>query len=520
MLIQTTIEGVGEKSIEVKEIPSTPQFKVHFQRRPDYKGEYGFDWFRDYYETKLADKNKLQNLKNEYTPCKINNQDYFVPWLTLMPKSSADLVLKVELNEGVKIKKNAPGKIILPHHSGLIFSPAEIEISDLRSKQEFDVNVKCDSPLAADAKLEVTIDTDNQVVGKLNVLKNKVVSKVNLRFVKVVVYPGTYLNKDENKEYASEEAYLKDVLKKHDIPNFIKTRAFNQALIDVNIDAGDYVIELDGTTLANEGKINGYDIIDDEFAKGLGKDLFARYRDAYELQTKDQSGPEEKHLVVFQTILQRFVLASTIGGESSLTDFSGRSCLIYDAGLERVVDYVHEVGHVLGCLHPFVDADTDRKLEDTLTAWEKNKAKYESEINLRKADIIKYEEQKQDIVNKIPEQEARIRTYNEYVKQGIQVARAKENIIVCQTNIFGFNNSILAIEKELEKIDKHISKLEANIARDKVLNQQCLEFKKQNPYVFDNKSTTLNFMDYSSKRVDFYYWQWLAMQSEIQHYYS
>ena len=353
------------------------------------------------------------------------------------------------------------------------------------------------------------------MVGKLNVLKNSVVPKINLRFVKVVVYPG-----QKYQAFPSEAAYLDSVLTNNDIRNFIKTRAFNQALIDVNIDPGDYVIELDGTTLANEGKIRGYEILDDAFAKGLAKDLFSRYGDAYEMQTKDQSGPEEKHLIVFQTILQRFVLASTIGGESSLTDFPGRSCLIFDAGLENVVDYVHELGHVLGCLHPFVDTDTDRKLEDTLTAWEKNISKYGTELNLRNAEILEYEEQKQDIVNKIPEQERRIRIYKGYVKQGIQVAKAKENINICQKNISGFNKSIEAIDGELEKIDKRISRLEANIARDKVLKQQCLEFIKQNPYVFDNKSTTLNFMDYSSKRVDFYYWQWLAMRRETQHYYS
>ena len=229
MLIKTTIEGVGEKSIELKEIPSTPKLKVHFQRHPDYKGEYGFDWFRDYYETKLADQSKLQALKDEYTPCQILGEDYFVPWLTLMPNAAADLILKVELDEAVKIKKKESGKIILPKNGALAFSPAEIELSALRDKQEFEVNVSCRGILAADAKLDVTIDTDNQVVGKLNVLKNSVVPKINLRFVKVVVYPG-----QKYQAFPSEEAYLDNVLTKHDIPNFIKTRAFNQALIRVN----------------------------------------------------------------------------------------------------------------------------------------------------------------------------------------------------------------------------------------------------------------------------------------------
>ena len=67
------------------------------------------------------------------------------------------------------------------------------------------------------------------MVGKLNVLKNSVVPKINLRFVKVVVYPG-----QKYQAFPSEEAYLDNVLTKHDIPNFIKTRAFNQALIRVN----------------------------------------------------------------------------------------------------------------------------------------------------------------------------------------------------------------------------------------------------------------------------------------------
>src|SRR5690554_1697029 len=376
MLIQTTIEGVGEKSIELKEIPSTPKLKVHFQRHPDYKGEYGFDWLRDYYETKLADQSKLQALKDEYTPCQILGEDYFVPWLTLMPNAAAKLLLKVELDEAVKIKKKESGKIILPKNGALAFSPAEIELSALRDKQEFEVNVSCRGILAADANLDVTIDTDNQVVGKLNVLKNSVVPKSNLRFVKVVVYPGQKYD-----AFPGEAAYLDSVLTKNDIRNFIKTRAFNQALIDVNIDPGDYVIELDGTTLAIEGKISGYEIsnqIDSAFASGFRSLLFTEYLKKYENNNPSNS------LIVFKTALQRLTTIGTVAGESDLTNRKSRSCLIYNVGLDKSADYVHELGHVFGCLHSFEDVVTNNSFQRFFEQGAEEKRKYESQLEIIK----------------------------------------------------------------------------------------------------------------------------------------
>src|SRR5690554_926130 len=477
MLIKTTIEGVGEKSIELKEIPSTPKLKVHFQRHPDYKGEYGFDWFRDYYETKLADQSKLQALKDEYTPCQILGEDYFVPWLTLMPDAAADLILKVELDEAVKIKKNAPGKIILPNHSGLIFSPSEIELSALRDKQEFEVNVSCRGILAADAKLDVTIDTDNQVVGKLNVLKNSVVPKINLRFVKVVVYPGQkHLKENElvdgafvDQEYDSEEAYLDNVLTNHDVPNFIKTRAFNQALIDVDIDPGNYVIELDGTTLANEGKIRGYEISDNLFAKGLHKDLLAKYQNVYENTSGSKNQQGGKSLIVFYSALQRVAMSGTVGGESSLLDVGSRSCLIYAAGLDAPATYVHELGHVMGCLHSFVDSAAVNIIEEGIKA-------------------------KEEFMN-------RCFSAIEHNKKQLAIVSSGTNPLKTQ------------------KVIESIEKLSSQIA-DSIGAVSCYSHKiAGNAMAFDNFKTSSNFMDYTAGGgIDFFKWQWATMQNAILGY--
>ncbi|GAF05895.1 hypothetical protein [Saccharicrinis fermentans] len=93
LTINTKIVNVSAKSLKIKETP-TAKLTAYFERPNDYDGEFGFDWYRNYFSTKLADPTKQEALKNEYTPTIINDEDYYVPWLALKKDKTATLNLK------------------------------------------------------------------------------------------------------------------------------------------------------------------------------------------------------------------------------------------------------------------------------------------------------------------------------------------------------------------------------------------------------------------------------------------
>ena len=161
----------------------------------------------------------------------------------------------------------------------------------------------------------------------------------------------------------------------------------------------------------------------------------------------------------------------TVGGESSLLDVSSRSCLIYEVGLESPEVYVHELGHVMGCLHFFEDKGTMDSIENGISVYENNLFKY---------------------VDAIKSIKDHLNSNTGAVTPGM-VSKLNTDLIQYDTKI-----------KELmEKLD------------------QISVFKGDNAYFFSNCNESSNFMDYSPNgRLDFFKWQWAALFKEVVNYYS
>ena len=161
----------------------------------------------------------------------------------------------------------------------------------------------------------------------------------------------------------------------------------------------------------------------------------------------------------------------TVGGESSLLDVSSRSCLIYEVGLESPEVYVHELGHVMGCLHSFEDKATMNSIE-----------------------------------RGISDHEGRLYHYSDYVKEKTELLRTHGSRLsqTAHNQLSGYINSALGEAK------MHLTKIE-----------QLEHLMRSNAFSFQNLKQSSNFMDYTSKgRLDFFRWQWLTLQDDVLNYYT
>ena len=161
----------------------------------------------------------------------------------------------------------------------------------------------------------------------------------------------------------------------------------------------------------------------------------------------------------------------TVGGESSLLDVSSRSCLIYELGLESPEVYVHELAHVMGCLHSFEDKATMNSIE-----------------------------------RGISDHEGRLYHYSDYVKEKTELLRTHGSRLsqTAHNQLSGYINSALGEAK------MHLTKIE-----------QLEHLMRSNAFSFQNLKQSSNFMDYTSKgRLDFFRWQWLTLQDDVLNYYT
>ena len=136
--IRITLKETGQQSIArlwvykpEPEEKKEPNYLIHFRRPDNYKGEFGFDWMRDEYKNICYNYNEL---KQEYTPCQIQGQEYFVPWLSMFPNQEN---VKIALNlENIKGELSRKDIIKIPPIVGVSFEPSIIKLKDIQKKRE------------------------------------------------------------------------------------------------------------------------------------------------------------------------------------------------------------------------------------------------------------------------------------------------------------------------------------------------------------------------------------------------
>lgn len=487
-----TIDG-ETKSYELKET-MYPDVIVNFERKDNYNGEFGFDWYRADYPSIILDQSKLEALKNEYTPTTIKGKEYFIPWLAMFPnQNNVKLMLNVAM-EGKIVGRAKDATIQLPAQQGIRFEPSEIKITKAKEEGKIEVQVFCEQPLTDNLQIDIKYSHNDEVIGKINILKNDNIYNLGLRLIKVVS------DKEETK--ARELTYINDSLASVDLENFLNKNSLQQALIKTKIDPDEFLIELDYEKLKQEKKIDGYKFANKDTRDEITNLILKKYIEKYDPQ---EAG---KDIIVFITALYD----DNAGGLGQLYNAQARYCFVLFSALGREETFAHEIGHVLGCEHTF-ESEADEKIKDANDFINK----YEDAIEKNKNTISEYNERIKQSNEKIEDYKSKIAKYKQYQNNPTAV----NNIKILNNNIAIQKETIVKNQKNIANVEEviHVQEMKVNDLKNKKI-PEYQNIKERNFYKFKEGATT-NFMDYlPTGRKDFFKWQWDVMQKDINDFYS
>lgn len=449
-------------------------FTVHFERKKDYDGEFGFDWMRDNYKTISQN---YEELKKEYNDAQINGSEYFVPYLSMLPNQENVIFnLNLDIIDGKARKDDI---IKLPAKDGIKFEPNEISVKDLQKEQEaiekekakeFDGNVSsvkrtevkviCKNALTQDTSIEL-LDKNDNVVGEVIVVKNNEINTVKVKFIKVL---SNEVGNTYNQRTFGQmpNGWVDSTIQK------FNTRYFNQSLIKVENDGLEEMI-IDVESYENKGVLEALVINDvrgiPRYNNGFDGELYKEYVQnngeyggvIFFLSAFQQQDGREGHAKLYPTELNYILMTPSSVGSKNVNSFA------------------HELGHTLGLDHTWATEEENTKRLETI---EKNLLK-------QKAYLEKY------------------KTYPD------------------NTPVKGSTKTLKDVR---ESKNNHIKELESEKA-------SRLTFIPKHPF---NKATTENVMDYNgydvpggdtvynpnSEGITFWKWQWDIMTNEVKQYHG
>ena len=242
-IVQDNQVQVEWKVEQKEEDENQTKAKVYFRPLPSWRGEFGFDWFRDGKDTKyglenegdykliiksgykdeksdLTKEDAIAKMKAEYE----NFGDYYVPYLTLfsktfvdelkakqpnitLPKYEVTLQLIIELEEDIN-------KLKWKYDDTLIVKKPLLDKSELKAGKTIkkQITITCKDDLGKDTPIEVyafSKGKNKKLVGKLIVLQNnedvRREEKIALVEVKTDVRDRRILSFDEKGKFGIEE---------------------------------------------------------------------------------------------------------------------------------------------------------------------------------------------------------------------------------------------------------------------------------------------------------------------------
>jgi hypothetical protein len=464
--------------------PSPPDLKCWavFRRKVMYKGEFGFDWLEWKKSTTTiervqdidinnleyvfddATQNYVSTAKNpalrkqvlkEYQQISVYGNPYFAPWLSMQPGQSISLVMTPEYlntadlrndyltfahNDAYEVTVNGQvnDEIRLTPYNGFLVS----------------VDIKCIKPGPATALL--VKDELGTVVGKINVVGNQHKYKLPIRIV-YLMRNSTTISKRLKRLQSIVES------RQTTFQNSLNTNAFAQAFIECEFEKPDspHVFLFDAARWAKDG-----------YYAPLTNEL--KHKNEYEyildyIPNQVKNLPPFKGITLFTTNLSlRDKSIGEMSGYGNLHPTTSSNIILFASGLNDKTIYAHEIGHVLGLEHSFLNQGTCIALEA---------AKIERK-SLRK--LIQLQ------------------------NNDLKITKSKI------ASIFKTEGYTKAYQLDIERIEKENRNFASRIKEI----DELFSFYSRNKFLY-TQSLTGNIMDYYNNGSVFCHWQWEIMQNEI-----
>lgn len=506
-----------------------------------YKGTYGFDWINwqrdpdpkklndqmtkimtfpvadfthcydprtNQYVSVASDVHLRRKLQGKYRRIIVYGDDYYAAWLSMRPNQKIEVQLHVEALNAETIAgdyltfgAHASYQVTVGGQVNEAIRIVPTAGSTAAAPQVIDVTIKC-LKASTDTALKV-LDEKGTVVGLVNVVSNVKTYKLPIRVV--------YLVKD-GAAASTNLTTLQTTLTGLKLENFLNEHALNQAQIQVAFEKTSTVhqivfkeVEWAGkyynsttkelTNLTRPDPRTGNAIL----VKGILTRVMEEYVKLYEGKNKTVF----KGLVVFVTDLSN----TAAGGLGTIRPVNDRSLIIFGTNLSNKGDYAHEIGHVLGLDHTFLDIDTNQEaqreandiiaLERYIKAVKLTLPSYEATLTAEKNNL------------------AALKAYIETRKKST-TPWSPAQVQIDQQELQTQNAALAKAQKQLADIKKYIADANTSLVDNK---RNLLTFGA-NPFKF-TQGATATIMDYSSPYGESYFhWQWGVMQRDVLTYYS
>jgi len=317
-------------------------------------------------------------LHKGYTKLIVQGNDYYAPWLSLRPHQTVQLKLEVEfLNKNPVQPTNL--FTVAAHSDYLVTITGKTNAAPMqlvpKNKQVLDVTIECLRPSAAIA-LRVE-DEHKNLVGQLNIADNTTVYELPLRVVYVLV--GKPMNPKDpvgatppRPLYArpGNQATLQRAFERLLFIDYLNKHTLNQALITCVLHAPPpaptppplapaYQLLIDEDQWKADGHLKGGVLQPDQLPEYCEK-----------LATAHPAIGPFSGLTIFVHELDRTPSpVGLIAASGSILPVGAKTLMIYREGLRagKKSTLAHELGHVLGLKHCFLDTPATTGDDDNAT---------------------------------------------------------------------------------------------------------------------------------------------------------